>query len=215
MDALKLVLSALAGLVPPAVIIFLRKRKKGSQKSEETIKAKTEFINAKIDALSASNIESLYPKSAFETLKSKKDLIKGEIDSTRLEISALEERIKNLTSKLEEKEKFHQQLKLPNSEVEMQAKQCLEKLTQGIELFSYFEKTIADFISKLETVQPDNPELEPYKANLSDFLLNLGNVTRSFLLMLKDLKEKIEGLKVQIDDLEVEFAKLLERQVSQ
>lgn len=214
MDLVKVVLSVLAGISPPLVTYVILQKSKGSKKDEETIREKSRKIEERVSKLSETKIDVLFPKSAFENLKARKDSVKGEIDSVRVELASIEERIKNLTVKLEEKEKFHQQLKLPNPEVEAQAANCVKKLTEGIELFSYYEKTIADFISKIESLSLDQ-ELEPYKANLADFLLNIGNVTRSLLLMLKDLKEKIEGLKIQIDDLEVEFAKLLEKQVSQ
>ncbi|MCS6892975.1 MAG: hypothetical protein NZO16_00150 [Deltaproteobacteria bacterium] len=209
----KIVLAIFAGLIPPAVLLLLKDRLILKQNEQKNIQQLVEEIKNEVSELGKINFDDLFPLSAFESLRAKKEEIKAGIDSVRQNLTQIEERIKNLSQKLEEKEKYHQRLKLPDPEHDSLIRECLMKLSSALEIFSYHEKNFADFLSRLEQLDL-NPDLVPYKDNLNNFILDAGGVTRSFLILIKDLKEKIEGLESQIRDLEVEFAKLLEKQVS-
>ncbi|MCS6961391.1 MAG: DUF2730 family protein [Deltaproteobacteria bacterium] len=207
--------AVLAGIIPCFIVYLLIKKKLSSSQDLKHFQEALDKINNQLSALEQIDFSLLFPREAFEQLKERKEKVKGEIDAIRAELTAIDEKIKLLNAKLEEKEKYHQQLKLPDPQVETETSNCIVALTEAIESFSAMEKSFAELLSEIENLGELDPQRLPFKQNLNDYALELGSVSRAILLLLKDLKEKLLSLKSQIDDLEVEFAKLLERQVSQ
>lgn len=206
-------LSVLVSAIPPLVVFFLLKKHETSRTKVEDIRNRVEKIKGEIQEILSMDLEAFFPREAFESLKAKKDELKAEITSIQSNLKIVEEKVKELSAKLEEKEKFHQQMKLPNPEIEELAIKTLQQIDKAMERVSYIETQMAEKLSSLESLQLQ-PDLLPFKNNLQEITLQFGSLARNFLLLLKDIKEKILSLRSQISDLELEFAKLLEKQVS-
>lgn len=207
------VASILAGCVPIVGVFFWLYKRRSSTNISEDFRASIKNLEDSIRKLRDVDFDKLFPKEAFDALKETKNKIQAEVESLRQNYAKINERIVDLTAKLQEKEKFYQKLKVPDPQKESLISKFREQYQAFEEKYIQIEKTSAGWIQYIENLDVPS-EKQPFKGNLHDFLLNFGALIRNYLILGKELSEKIAGLQVQIEELEQEFSKLLDKQVT-
>ncbi len=218
MDTVYIVVSAVLSIVVVAASLFTGKKLAGGASKEQ------------IDALmvEARELESLLSPSRASAegrfsnaqlarlIEQTEEFVQG-LEQQKQTIKQIETRLEKAQKEVEGKEGEQQEMKSAKEEDEKR----LYEITTAFETHSSqsvaLEHQLAASLKNLDTMMVEVPMTADQKAvfqALSDTLTNVSSRLRDLFVDYQAVHERLEGLKSQHTDLEEEYTKLVEQQLS-
>lgn len=201
-----------------AAIVLLKKKAGGS--IIQDIDTKSTEINKLI-----SETKVLAEKSADLGSKAQHDGLIIKLEESRTNLAKEKENLKVIEAKLvtvqktvEEKEALHQTMKTSKEEDENKLTDLLANYesisTESVELEQKLAESMKNLDSILEAI-PLNDSQKAIMQELSETLTNAGSRMRDLLTEYNLVKERLDTLKLQHNDLEEEYTRLVEQQLGE
>jgi chromosome segregation ATPase len=218
METVILILCGLLSLLAVGGSIFAAKKFGGGATKEqiEILKAEAAQLDSIISSVTASS-EGRFSKAQLSRLVEEAEQFVQGLEAQKQLIKELEARLDQAQKEVEVKEGEQQEMKSSKEEDE---KRLLE-ITTAYDSYSSqsvsLEHQLAASLKNLDTMLVEVPMTADQKAvfqELSSTMTNASSRLRDLFVDYQAVHERLEGLKSQHTDLEEEYTKLVEQQLS-
>jgi chromosome segregation ATPase len=213
-----LIAAGISTLIFIAALVMLKKKAGGS--ISQDIETKTGEINSIIADTKESfeKASALGSKAQYESLVLKLEETKTNLAKEKENLKVIESKLVNVQRTVEEKEAHHQTMKTSKDEDDNKLTDLLANYenisNESVEL----EQKLAESMKNLDSILAAVPMNDIQKAmlqELSDTLTNAGSRMRDLLTEYNLVKERLDTLKLQHNDLEEEYTRLVEQQLGE
>lgn len=201
-----------------AALIVLKKKTGGTILQD--IEAKSVEINTIIAKTKESyqTASALGSKAQYENLVLKLEETKTNLAKEKENLKAIEAKLITVQKTVEEKESHHQTMKTTKEEDDNKLTDLLNNY-DGISRESVeLEQKLAESMKNLDSIMDAVPMSDTQKTmlqELSETLTNAGARMRDLLTEYNLVKERLDTLKLQHNDLEEEYTRLVEQQLGE
>jgi chromosome segregation ATPase len=218
METVFIVASAVLSLLAVVASIVAAKKFAGAAGKDQidTLRAESAQLESALSG-SLTGGESRFSKAQLSQLIQQTEEFVQALDSQKQVIKELESKLEQAQKDVELKEGEQQEMKSSKEEDEKR----LAEITAGYETFSSqsvaLEHKLAASLKNLDTLMAEVPMTADQKAvfqELSNTLTSSSSRLRDLFVDYQAVHERLEGLKSQHTDLEEEYTKLVEQQLS-
>lgn len=206
-----------AGLLFGAFAMLKRKASSSVGAESESYLARIREQIAEIQKL-LSYAEGYASKGQFNHLASQREKAKHELESERNALKEVEPKLDQAQKAVEEKESQQQDIKSAKDEDELQLKNLLETFgVQSAESVS-LEQELANSMKNLDAIIAERQLTDNQRAMLDELartMSSTGSTLRDLLMDYETLHERLTNLQTQLNDLEEEYTKLVEKQLGE
>lgn len=218
METIYIGLSVIISLIAVAGSIFAGKKLAGGATKEQiqVLAAEAQQLQAQLSA-SGSSAEGRFSNGQLTRLREQAEEFVLALEGQKQLIKDLEARLEKAQKDIEVKESEQQEMKSAKEEDEKK----LSEITAAYDTYSSqsvsLEHELAASLKNLDTMMVEVPMTADQKAvfqELSTALTTASARLRDLLVDYQSVYERLEGLKSQHSDLEEEYTKLVEQQLS-
>ncbi|MCB0310035.1 MAG: hypothetical protein KDD42_02290 [Bdellovibrionales bacterium] len=217
-----LIFTVIAAVLSLAIIVFsflfFRRKVTGSVSAQlGKLQSRVEEIDTRIEnrIKQSGNYAS---KGQYDSLQKQFSSLKTDLEKEKDGLKALEPKLEACQKSVEEKESEQQELKSAKEEDEV----ALRQLLDGYESLSsesvQLEQQLAVSMKNLDSIMKEVDLTDEQKAVLEDLsnnLTNAGSTLRDLMMEYDTLNERLNMLQTQLEDLEEEYTKLVEKQLGE
>lgn len=157
-------------------------------------------------------------KGQFNNIAGQLEKAKQELETERNALKEVEPKLDEAQKNVELKESQQQEVKSAKDEEELQLKNLLETFTVQSAESASLEQELANSMKNLDAIMAEAQLTENQRAvldELSRTMSNTGGTLRDLLTDYETLNERLTNLQVQLNDLEEEYTKLVEKQLGE
>ena len=218
MIVVAIITCALCAGVIYGTLVYLKKQAAVSVGAErQKMIQKIEKVSAELDAiLKYSN--SYISKSQYDNLLSRVESLKSDYENEKKNLQELEAKLDSSQNLVEEKEGQQQELKTAKEEDEIKLEELLGSYQDISDEAISLEQALAESMKNLDVIKNEvdmTAEQKEVVDQLEDALSAAGKNMRNLLMEYQTVKERLELLKEQHNDLEEEYTKLVEQQLGE
>lgn len=202
----------------PVCAYLLGRRKSvvaGDVESGQLREESRQLENQLIETLSTQ--EKLASKSQIATLARQTEAFSSAIAEQKTLLVSITERLDKARTSVEERELQQQEIRAMKQEDE----EIIQQVTSNYNQFSTesvaLERTLADSLKTLDAMSSEiklTPDQQAVLQELSNALTSASSQLRDVIIDYQNANERLENLRTQHRDLENEYTKLIEQQLS-
>jgi len=217
-----LVTTIIVGIICAGVLFFwlgyLKKGLKGSVGDEkESLTKQILEVEANIADL-MQYVNSYASKGQFDTLVNMLDGVKTDLETEKGALSEIETKLDSAQKDVEGKEGLQQEIKSAKEEDEELLEGLLGNYSEISDESISLEQKLAASLKNLDHMMEEMELTAEQKAvieNLTNTLTSAGGLFRNLITEYSSVKERLDMLKQQHDDLEDEYTRLVEQQLGE
>lgn len=206
-----------AGLIGGAFIYFRTSFK--SSMSSETGDIATQIRTIEKDLSEAIKYVQRYAsKAQYDRLVGLLDQSTTDLENEKNTLKEIEGKLDRAQLDVEKKEGEQQELKAAKEEEEMQLEELMESFSQISEESMQLEQKLAHSLDSLESMMKDLKLTEDQKNaldQLQEAITSAAGLFRDLIMEYQNVKERLDMLREQFEDLEDEYTRLVEQQLGE
>lgn len=199
-----------------ALLFVIKKRSGGQAKSQlAELESEANELYAKLDAR-MSDSKKFASRPQLEGIVAELNELTAGIESQKANLKEIETKLDKAQKDVETKESEQQETKSSKEEDEAKLQELLASYQNVSGESVSLEQELAFSLKNLDTIMSEMTMTDDQKGvllELSETLTNSGSRLRDLITDYKAVNERLEGLKLQHADLEMEYTKLVEQQL--
>lgn len=205
------------GLISGGSIFIRQLNKGGSSGEKDDLVREIEQLNAAIDRALKST-DSFFSREQFDTVKIQAQEAQLSLDTQKRMLKEVETKLEEAQKTIEEKESYHQSLKSAKAEDEEKVAGLLARFEDIAAESISLEQKLAASLKSLDQMMTELQLTQEQKAmfeNIQGALTEASSQLRELYIEYDSIKKRIDTLNMQLEDLEVEYTKLVEQQLGE
>ncbi len=205
------------GLIAGGSILISRLNKGGSSTEKDNLVLEVERLNSAVDRALKST-ESFFSIEQFEAVKAQVQDVQLNLDNQKRMLKEVETKLEEAQKTIEEKESYHQSMKSAKAEDEEKLAGLLARFEDIAAESISLEQKLAASLKSLDQMMTElqlTQEQKEMFENIQTALTEASSQLRELYIEYDSIKKRIDTLNLQLEDLEIEYTKLVEQQLGE